>query len=61
MNWGTCERCLDEPVDPDFTDLSLGRRCADDISHAVEAADNGRALRLLGDDERDDLPVRGPT
>jgi hypothetical protein len=59
---GTCVRCLDEPVDPDFTDLGLGRRCADDWSHAAENALHDRLVRALGDDdERGDLPVQGAT
>jgi hypothetical protein len=56
---GTCVRCLDEPVDPDFTDLGLGRRCADDWSHAAENALHDRLVRALGDDDRGGLPVDG--
>ena len=58
---GKCVRCLDEAVDPDFTDLGLGRRCADEWSHAAENALHDRLVRALGDDERGDLPVQGAT
>ena len=58
---GTCQRCLDEPVDPNFTDLGLGRDCADKWSHAAEEALHDRLVRALGDDDRADLPVQGAT
>jgi hypothetical protein len=58
---GTCVRCQVESVNPDFTDLGLGRRCADDWSHAAEQALHDRLVRALGDDDRDDLPVQGAT
>jgi hypothetical protein len=58
---GTCVRCLDEPVDPDFTDLGLGRRCADDWSHAATEALAAAVTRHMADDEWDNLPVQGAT
>jgi hypothetical protein len=54
-------RCLDEPVDPDFTDLGLGRRCADDWSAAATEALAAAVTRHMADDDRDDLPVQGAT
>jgi hypothetical protein len=58
---GICVRCRDEPVDPDFTDLGLGRRCGDDWSHAAKVALHDRLVQELGDDAWDDLPVQGAT
>ena len=58
---GKCARCLDEPIDPDFTDLGLGRRCADDWSAAATEALAAAVTRHMADDERDDLPVQGAT